>query len=72
MLVFVLVSKDNLGERCTSSAIVHDVPDNSLDVAKKMVSNLTDLGASATLGNCLRARLSSEVLTRLFRRSQEF
>jgi len=33
MLVFVLVSEDDLGERCTSTGIVNNVPDYSLDVA---------------------------------------
>jgi len=72
MLVFVLVSEDDLGERCTSTGIVNNVPDYSLDVAKKKVSNRIDFGASVTLGDCQRARLVSLVLTRLFQRSQEF
>ena len=39
MLVFVLVSEDDLGKRCTSAGIVYNVPDYSLDIAKKKVSN---------------------------------
>ena len=72
MLVFVLVSEDDLGERCTSAGIVYNVPDYSLDVTKKRVSNRLDFGASAALGNCRRARLVGPVLTQLFQRSQEF
>ena len=71
MLVFVLVSEDDFGKRCTSAGIVYNVPDNSLDIAKKKVRN-NQLGAFATLGNCLRARFVCLVLTQLFQRSQEF
>jgi len=72
MLVFVLVSEDNLGERCTSAGIVNNVPDYSLDVTKKRVSNRLDFSASPALGNCRRARLVGPVLTQLSQRSQEF
>ncbi len=72
MLVFVLVSEDDLGERCTSAGIVNNVPDYSLDVTKKRVSNRLDFSASAALGNCRRARLVGPVLTQLSQRSQEF
>jgi len=36
MLVFVLVSEDDLGERCTSTGIVYNVPDYSLDVTSSL------------------------------------
>lgn len=35
VLVFVLVSENNFGERCSSAGIVNDVLDNSFDISDK-------------------------------------
>jgi len=53
MLVFVLVSENDFSKRCTSAGIMYNVPDYSLDIAKKKVI-IGSLGAFATLGNCQR------------------
>jgi len=64
MLVFVLVSEDNLGERCTSSAIVHDVPDNSLDVAGSfgVVKSSEAGGCNSLAGVCFEDGATSVTL----------
>ena len=59
LLVFVLVSEDNLGKGGTSAGVMDDVSHNSLHIPKKKVGNkVTTARLGKHLGNCLFRRVS--------------
>lgn len=74
LLVFVLVSEDDLGERSTSTGVVDNVSHDTLDVTKMKVLGTSHEGAFAASTGQLFAvsAFAASLLTQLFQRSRGF